>query len=141
MNILIKLTCLVGLVIAPILGDGHDTHSEVASAAPVELRQEVMKMKLKGVDANVHGPVFQGLVKVAMDVTVDSDRVTEAVMNLTSEDGAFEATFSSVEGIFDGMMFHASGTVTTKDDTQFNADVDFHRNENGDVIDFNIAIH
>ncbi|GIR50412.1 MAG: hypothetical protein CM15mP59_1540 [Flavobacteriaceae bacterium] len=23
MNILIKLTCLVGLVIAPILGDGH----------------------------------------------------------------------------------------------------------------------
>src|SRR6056300_1065683 len=141
MNILIKLTCLVGLVIAPILGDGHDTHSEVASAAPVELRQEVMKMKLKGVDSNVHGPVFQGLVKVAMDVTVDSDRVTEAVMNLTSEDGAFEATFSSVEGIFDGMMFHASGTVTTKDDTQFNADVDFHRNENGDVIDFNIAIH
>ncbi|MBT5151653.1 MAG: sodium-translocating pyrophosphatase, partial [Flavobacteriales bacterium] len=141
MNILIKLTCLVGLVIAPILGDGHDTHSEVASAAPVELRQEVMKMKLKGVDANVHGPVFQGLVKVAMDVTVDSDRVIEAVMNLTSEDGAFEATFSSVEGIFDGMMFHASGSVTTKDDTQFNADVDFHRNENGDVIDFNIAIH
>src|SRR5210317_1284695 len=141
MNILIKLTCLVGLVIAPTLGNHATDETEMSSAAPVELRQEVMKMKLKGVDANVHGPVFQGLVKVAMDVTVDSDRVTEAVMNLTSEDGAFEATFSSVEGIFDGMMFHASGTVTTKDDTQFNADVDFHRNENGDVIDFNIAIH
>ena len=25
MNILIKLTCLIGLVIAPILGEGHDT--------------------------------------------------------------------------------------------------------------------
>jgi hypothetical protein len=39
------------------------------------------------------------------------------------------------------MMFHASGTVTTKDESQFGADVDFHRNENGDVMDFNIAIH
>jgi K(+)-stimulated pyrophosphate-energized sodium pump len=30
MNILIKLTCLVGLVIAPILGDGHSNGNEVA---------------------------------------------------------------------------------------------------------------
>ena len=27
MNILIKLTCLIGLVIAPILGEGHDAHA------------------------------------------------------------------------------------------------------------------
>ncbi len=31
MNILIKLTCLVGLVIAPILGQGHDTESTQSS--------------------------------------------------------------------------------------------------------------
>ncbi|MDG1777032.1 MAG: sodium-translocating pyrophosphatase [Crocinitomicaceae bacterium] len=28
MNILIKLTCLIGLVVAPILGGAHETHSE-----------------------------------------------------------------------------------------------------------------
>ena len=33
MNILIKLTCLVGLVIAPILGGGHgEGHAEDAEA-------------------------------------------------------------------------------------------------------------
>ena len=141
MNILIKLTCLVGLVIAPILGDGHDSHSEVAQSAPVELRQEVMKMKIKGVEAQVHGPIYQGVVKADMDIAVDSERVLEAVIKFASEDGSFEATFSGAEGIFDGMMFHASGAVTTKDESQFGADVDFHRNENGDVMDFNIAIH
>src|SRR6056300_1639185 len=141
MNILIKLTCLVGLVIAPILGDGHDSHSEVAQSAPVELRQEVMKMKIKGVEAQVHGPIYQGVAKADMDIAVDSERVLEAVIKFASEDGSFEATFIGAEGIFDGMMFHASGTVTTKDESQFGADVDFHRNENGDVMDFNIAIH
>ncbi len=37
MNILIKLTCLVGLVIAPILGKGVATHSEKAPANGVEM--------------------------------------------------------------------------------------------------------
>ena len=35
MNILIKLTCLVGLVIAPILGDGH-SQTETASEQTIE---------------------------------------------------------------------------------------------------------
>jgi len=34
MNILIKLTCLVGLVIAPILGDGHGSNSAGKQAHP-----------------------------------------------------------------------------------------------------------
>src|SRR6056300_1054820 len=101
MNILIKLTCLVGLVIAPILGDGHDSHSEVAQSAPVELRQEVMKMKIKGVEAQVHGPIYQGVAKADMDIAVDSERVLEAVIKFASEDGSFEATFIGAEGIFD----------------------------------------
>jgi K(+)-stimulated pyrophosphate-energized sodium pump len=36
MNILIKLTCLVGLVIAPILGDGHGTGKEGHGACGME---------------------------------------------------------------------------------------------------------
>jgi K(+)-stimulated pyrophosphate-energized sodium pump len=38
MNILIKLTCLVGLVIAPILGKGHATVKEHSTPAPVEMQ-------------------------------------------------------------------------------------------------------
>ena len=40
MNILIKLTCLVGLVIAPILGghgDDHEGHDHGSVEAPVEM--------------------------------------------------------------------------------------------------------
>jgi K(+)-stimulated pyrophosphate-energized sodium pump len=36
MNILIKLTCLVGLVIAPILGSGHTTEESCCSKDKVE---------------------------------------------------------------------------------------------------------
>jgi K(+)-stimulated pyrophosphate-energized sodium pump len=36
MNILIKLTCLIGLVIAPILGNGHGQESNVKSGAVTE---------------------------------------------------------------------------------------------------------
>jgi K(+)-stimulated pyrophosphate-energized sodium pump len=41
MNILIKLTCLIGLVIAPILGEGNVTHTEEAPA--VEITIEVVE--------------------------------------------------------------------------------------------------
>ncbi|MEY3592736.1 MAG: Pyrophosphate-energized proton pump [Bacteroidota bacterium] len=47
MNILIKLTCLVGLVIAPILGDGHGDKKE-ANAAKCE-------MSCSGQEASCHG--------------------------------------------------------------------------------------
>ena len=42
MNILIKLTCLIGLVIAPILGDGHGEHNQagVCSGEQTECSSE-----------------------------------------------------------------------------------------------------
>tara|TARA_A100001234_G_C12551068_1_gene353149 strand:- start:15 stop:950 length:936 start_codon:yes stop_codon:yes gene_type:complete len=41
MNILIKLTCLVGLVIAPILGDGHGAKAHHVDEQQKEIRVEV----------------------------------------------------------------------------------------------------
>ena len=41
MNILIKLTCLIGLVIAPILGEGTATHNEQEPAAEMTIEVEV----------------------------------------------------------------------------------------------------
>ena len=41
MNILIKLTCLIGLVLAPILGEGHHTeNSSIEEVTPVEITIE-----------------------------------------------------------------------------------------------------
>ena len=41
MNILIKLTCLVGLVIAPILGDGHSAEAHQGHEEQKEISVEV----------------------------------------------------------------------------------------------------
>ena len=49
MNILIKLTCLIGLVIAPILGDGHanttdvDTPTQTEETTPKEVTEDTIE--------------------------------------------------------------------------------------------------
>jgi K(+)-stimulated pyrophosphate-energized sodium pump len=40
MNILIKLTCLIGLVIAPILGDGHENTNDLDNKVNTEITNE-----------------------------------------------------------------------------------------------------
>ena len=139
MNILIKLTCLVGLVIAPILGDGHDTHA-AGEATQTEVRREVMQLKLQDTKVNVSGAAFEGVAMADMSIRVEGERVN-ATMEVSSEDGAFSGTFTSMEGMFDGMMFHATGTFTTAEGAEFHADADFFRNEEGDIQDFHMGIH
>ena len=138
MNILIKLTCLVGLVIAPILGEGHhDAGAE--SATHTEVRQEVMKVKMKEVKLQVSGPVFEGVALADVAINSENGRV-EATIKLTSEDGSFTGTFTAKEGVFDGMMFHADGSFESAGG-EFMAVADFFRNEEGDVQDFHMDIH
>lgn len=43
MNILIKLTCLIGLVIAPILGEGHATNEEHTSNSKIKIEKTIQK--------------------------------------------------------------------------------------------------
>ncbi|MCH1402392.1 MAG: sodium-translocating pyrophosphatase, partial [Schleiferiaceae bacterium] len=141
MNILIKLTCLVGLVIAPILGDGHGDH--VAGDAPQEqVGRKAIHMKLSGVPVNISGVPFQGVAEAELDVKVDKDR-SLATITVASEEPAFEGSFSSMDGDceFDGRMFHANGLFTTVEGEQFHADANFARNGDGDVKDFHMDIH
>ena len=42
MNILIKLTCLIGLVLAPILGEGHTAITHIEEVTPVEITIEAV---------------------------------------------------------------------------------------------------
>ena len=75
MNILIKLTCLVGLVIAPILG-GHSTGSEN--------KEEVLV-----VESNSDIPKESQEVIVAVDVKTDStDSTNSSTINILSIKGA-----------------------------------------------------
>ncbi|MGB1734986.1 MAG: sodium-translocating pyrophosphatase, partial [Schleiferiaceae bacterium] len=111
MNILIKLTCLVGLVIAPILGGGHESHA-AGEATQTEVRREVMKVKMNAVKVQISGAVFEGLAMADVAISTDNGSV-DATFKVTSEDGAFSGTFSSKEGMFDGMMFHADGSFET----------------------------
>ncbi len=45
MNILIKLTCLVGLVIAPILGEGHHEETTVITDPTVQVENQTMDVQ------------------------------------------------------------------------------------------------
>ena len=139
MNILIKLTCLVGLVIAPILGGGHESHA-AGVATQTEVRREVMKVKMNAVKVQISGAVFEGLAMADVAISTDNGSV-DATFKVTSEDGAFSGTFSSKEGMFDGMMFHADGSFETAGGEQFMCVADFFRNEEGDVQDFHMDIH
>ncbi len=129
MNILIKLTCLVGLVIAPILGDGHG-HEEVAEAAPAvtEVRQEVMKMKLKGQEFQAVGEDLKVAVSADLDVVVNNGAAS-LTMEVSSEE--LNGTFVSDEGASDGMLFDFNGVFTAADGTSSKGMVHFMKTEDG----------
>ena len=132
MNILIKLTCLVGLVIAPILGGGHESHAATtATEEVVEVRQEVMKMKLKDVAVRLDGAIT-GEATASMDVTVEDMAATISI-SFTSEE--FNGTFSSLEADTDGMNFDAHGMVSMNGE-ELGASTHFHLDKEGSISEF-----
>ena len=139
MNILIKLTCLVGLVIAPILGGGHESHA-AGEATHIEVRRERIEVKMNAVKVQISGAVFEGLAMADVAISTDNGSI-DATFKVTSEDGAFSGKFTAKEGVFDGMLFHADGSFETVDGEQFMCVADFFRNVNGDVQDFHMDIH
>jgi K(+)-stimulated pyrophosphate-energized sodium pump len=54
MNILIKLTCLIGLVIAPILGNGSHTIAEKEEATEINATENVT-VEIKNINGAVMG--------------------------------------------------------------------------------------
>ena len=132
MNILIKLTCLVGLVIAPILGGGHESHAATAATEEVvEVRQEVMKMKLKDVAVRLDGTIA-GEATASMDVTVEDMAATISISFASEE---FNGTFSSLEADTDGMNFDAHGMVSMNGE-ELGASTHFHLDEEGSISEF-----
>ena len=127
MNILIKLTCLVGLVIAPILGDGHEedpkAHVERIENVAMLANQifEIQNQKL-----TVEGPIYSGpAMATSLMVDVESGRAT-LTMDVEEED--FSGSFEALEGDTDGQVFDFNGIFSTTNGEEFPAMVHFMKN-------------
>jgi len=100
MNILIKLTCLVGLVIAPILGDGHSSETAVA-----EEGQEMMFISEDGTKTMITGNVVKDVTEeiskeVKVEMSNEGDLTVANVTITTTKDGVVDTetkTFSGTE--------------------------------------------
>ena len=137
MNILIKLTCLVGLVIAPILGGGHESHAATAHTGEVvEVRQEVMKMKIKEAALRLEG-VIVGEAKADLEVTVEDNVPT---VSLTFKNEEHSGTFKSMEGDTDGMHFDCRGMVALTEGEELGAQVHFFLDEEGNLSEFVLLV-
>ena len=91
MNILIKLTCLVGLVIAPLLG-GHDNSNSIALKANIENKE----LKLNKIESDIRETFHvkisaindeKSKVKTAIEVDIsgNENEVWETVKEITTE--------------------------------------------------------
>ena len=101
MNILIKLTCLIGLVIAPILG-GHSSDADHAENINVNVWVDAdgKKQKVKGnftfvADKNIKNQSNE--VKVEME-KVEGDLYTATVTAITTIDGKKVKTVKGIKG-------------------------------------------
>jgi K(+)-stimulated pyrophosphate-energized sodium pump len=132
MNILIKLTCLVGLVIAPILGGGHESHDAgEATEEVVEVRQEVKQLLFKDIDVLLQGTV-SGQAKSKMKITSD-DSGDFIIISFASE--KYNGTFSSLEVDTDGTNFDAYGMVSMNGE-ELDASTNFHLDKEGSISEF-----
>jgi K(+)-stimulated pyrophosphate-energized sodium pump len=86
MNILIKLTCLVGLVIAPILG-GHHSDTATAQTSQKEIRVEVNATASDG----------EATQMKAVIVTTETNEKGETSQSETVVEGTEEAVMAEIE--------------------------------------------
>ena len=96
MNILIKLTCLIGLVIAPILGDGHNLNQNKAMNNS-EVKECSADCKMPGcstnsskdltinIDVNQTSSDYVSLANILVNPLKGGDTLTNKEINITGE--------------------------------------------------------
>ena len=83
MNILIKLTCLIGLVIAPILGNGHahndsETQTEVSVTADSKIddgKEVIMTIDVNETDSSSNSTINTIVVENGDTITNSSETI------------------------------------------------------------------
>ena len=86
MNILIKLTCLIGLVIAPILGSGVSENKQMK--CPMEMKTTCCEQTM------VDGKCSMGSEKAGANKRTTDKKVTVEISNL---EGKAKATVTTTE--------------------------------------------
>ena len=98
MNILIKLTCLVGLVIAPLLGQGHATTKEVAASCCKEMSANCASMSIEECKAkgckNSNCKIISAAEETVVSETVGD--TTTTTTEVTKQDGTNVAVEKAV---------------------------------------------
>lgn len=91
MNILIKLTCLIGLVIAPILG-GHTVDAEVKEVTAVEVIQEAPVQNNTSKQVSIEKTNVDGKVKATITTTTTTNDEAPVTSTETIEGTDAEVT-------------------------------------------------
>ena len=87
MNILIKLTCLVGLVIAPILGDGHDAKAHHVEEQQKEIRVEVTN--------SIEGETIATITTI----TTKNGEISETIQEIVGSQEMIDSTLNKIKGL------------------------------------------
>jgi K(+)-stimulated pyrophosphate-energized sodium pump len=87
MNILIKLTCLVGLVIAPILGDGHGAQTPQVEEQQKEIRVEVTN--------SIEGETIATITTI----TTKNGETSETVQEIVGSQEMIDSTLNEIKGL------------------------------------------
>ena len=98
MNILIKLTCLIGLVIAPILGGGHTT-TDKNHEANVFITKDGSKINITSSAQFVSEHAVKKIVK--MNIDKNDDGTAKATVTTTTTENGEEVT---KDEIFEGTL-------------------------------------
>ena len=87
MNILIKLTCLVGLVIAPILGDGHSAQAHQVKEEKKEVRVEV--------SSTTEGETIATITTI----TTKNGETSETIQEIVGSQEMIDSTLNEIKGL------------------------------------------
>ena len=87
MNILIKLTCLVGLVIAPILGDGHGAQAHQVEEQQKEIRVEVTN--------STEGETIATITTI----TTKNGETSETIQEIVGSQEMIDSTIKEIKGV------------------------------------------
>ena len=118
MNILIKLTCLVGLVIAPILGGGHGSEVVMHEQGTILKEDVQFELILDNVPVKLEGRLeAKG---ISDDLRLNSNK-DKSDLNLQFETSEFAGRFESLEGKTNGFEHRFIGRCELDSGEMFNA--------------------
>ena len=134
MNILIKLTCLVGLVIAPILGDGHSSVHESTSEV-TQMEFEAEEKRYSGIPLILEGELNgEGVA----DLVLTADQVDRS-LKVEFAAGDIQGVFISSYGKSDGKNAKYKGMITLNSGNEHNAIAYLFQN-NDEITNFKIVV-